>query len=123
MDPDPGHSPLIIIAMGHDRPTHTLHLLPEERHRFDAIVSAHPGIGPLRLIVGVPGINGPGESVADISDVLLNADCVSKEKQKIKKTKTQGGDGPSWLCDLLSNGTYYNDMSPDCIYGISTPQR
>ena len=77
----------------HNRPTHTLHLLPEERHHFDAIVSAHPGIGPLRLIVGVPGINGPGESVADISDVLLNADRVSKEKQKLKKTKMQGGDG------------------------------
>ena len=70
----------------HNHPTHTLHLLPEERHRFDAIVSAHPGIGPLRLIVGVPGINGPGESVADISDVLLNAD---REKQKLKKTKMQ----------------------------------
>ncbi|KAF8886613.1 hypothetical protein CPB84DRAFT_1654903, partial [Gymnopilus junonius] len=44
------------------------------------------GSGPLQLIVGVPGLEGPRESVADISDVLLNAGRVSKEKQKVKKT-------------------------------------
>ncbi|KAF8069339.1 hypothetical protein FPV67DRAFT_1625517 [Lyophyllum atratum] len=36
---------------------------------------------------------GPGDSVADISDVLLNADRVSKERQKIKKGTEVGGDG------------------------------
>jgi hypothetical protein len=68
----------------HRRPTHILHLLPQERRRFEEIVKAHPRSGPLQLIVGVPGLDEPGESVADISDVLLNADRVSKERQKIK---------------------------------------
>lgn len=53
----------------HDRPTHILHLLPHERSQFETVVKSHPKTGPLGLIVGVPGIDGPGESVADISDV------------------------------------------------------
>ena len=69
----------------HDRPTHILHLLPHENFQFETIVKSHPKAGLLALIVGVPSIDGPGESVADISDVLLNAHRVSKEKQKTKK--------------------------------------
>jgi hypothetical protein len=76
----------------HDRLTHILSLLPHEEDRFRAIVTAHPNVGPLGLIVGLPGLNGPGESVADISDVLLNPDRVRKEKQKLKKGDTHGGD-------------------------------
>jgi hypothetical protein len=76
----------------HDRLTHILHLLPNEQAQFRKLVSSHPTIGPLGLIVGVPGVNGPGESVTDISDVLLNADRVRKEKQKVKKSEPQGGD-------------------------------
>lgn len=68
----------------HARPTHILHLLPRETIQFERIIKSHPKTGPLALIVGVPEISGPGESVADISDVLLNAHRVSKEKQKIK---------------------------------------
>ncbi|TFK37264.1 hypothetical protein BDQ12DRAFT_608068, partial [Crucibulum laeve] len=40
----------------------------------------------------VPGLKTPGESIADISTVLLNADHVRKEKQKVKKADIQGGD-------------------------------
>lgn len=76
----------------HDRLTHVLHLLPQEQARFEAVVTAHPRVGSLGLIVGVPGLKGPGESVADISGVLLNADRVRKEKQKVKKTEPHGGD-------------------------------
>ena len=42
-----------------------------------SIVKAHPNT--LGLIVSVPGLTGPGDSVADISDVFLNVDCISKE--------------------------------------------
>ncbi|KAF8903683.1 hypothetical protein CPB84DRAFT_1746080 [Gymnopilus junonius] len=69
----------------HRRPTHILHLLPNELRRFEELVKAYPKSGPLQLIVGVPGLEGPGESVADISDVLLNAGRVSKEKQKFAR--------------------------------------
>ncbi|KAF5374009.1 hypothetical protein D9615_009903 [Tricholomella constricta] len=76
----------------HRRPPRKLHLLPQEKRRFEAMVNAHPQVGPLQLIVGVPGIDGPGESVADISDVLLNADRVTKERQKLKRPADTGGD-------------------------------
>jgi hypothetical protein len=76
----------------HRRPTHLLHLSREEEQRFSEIVKAHPNSGPLQLIVGVPGIEGPGESVADISDILLNAQRVSKERAKVKKGHVQGAD-------------------------------
>ena len=76
----------------HDRLSHLLHLLPNEQAQFKDLISSHPTIGPLGLIVGVPGVTGPGKSVADISDVLLNADRVRKEKQKVKKGEPQGGD-------------------------------
>jgi hypothetical protein len=76
----------------HRRPTHLLHLSQGERRKFEEIIKAHPNSGPLQLIVGVPGIEGPGESVADISDVFLNAHRVSKEWSKVKKGHVQGAD-------------------------------
>ncbi|KAJ6481243.1 hypothetical protein C8R47DRAFT_1322273 [Mycena vitilis] len=77
----------------HPRLTHILHVSSKEKARFDDIVTAHPGTRALGLIVGVPGIHGPGESVADISSVYLNADRVRKERDKVKKGDVQGGDG------------------------------
>lgn len=77
----------------HRRPTHVLHLLPHEQLRFEEIVKSHPSSGPLQLIVRLPGIHGPGESVADISDVLVNAQRVSKERQKIKRGNILSADG------------------------------
>lgn len=76
----------------HPRLTHVLHLLPREQVQFDRIVASHPTVGPLGLVVGVPGLKGPGESVADVSDVLLNAERVRKERQKIKVGNGRGGD-------------------------------
>ncbi|CAA7263522.1 unnamed protein product [Cyclocybe aegerita] len=70
-----------------------LHLSGEEKNRFQDLVQAHPTVGPLGLIVGVPGINGPGKSVTEISDIFWNADRVSKERSKIKQGADVGGDG------------------------------
>ncbi|CAA7271430.1 unnamed protein product [Cyclocybe aegerita] len=80
-------------AHKHPRPTHMLHLSGEEKNRFQDLVQAHPTVGPLGLIVGVPGINGPGKSVTEISDIFWNADRVSKERSKIKQGADVGGDG------------------------------
>lgn len=77
----------------HRRPTHLLHLHAGERQEFIELVQSHPKSGPLQLIVDVPGLDGPGKSVADISDVLLNADRVSKERQKVKNGQIQSADG------------------------------
>ncbi|KAJ6523218.1 hypothetical protein DFH09DRAFT_1047292 [Mycena vulgaris] len=77
----------------HPRLTHVLHVSTREQARFEEIVAAHPGTRSLGLIVGVPGIHGPGESVADISPVYLNADRVQKERDKVKRGDGQGGDG------------------------------
>ena len=52
---------------------HILHVSKDEQVCSQALVNAHPTVGPLGLIVSVPGITGPGESVADISNVFLNA--------------------------------------------------
>ena len=63
----------------HCWPTHLLYLYANEWQEFIELVKANLKSGPLQLIVGVPGLEGPGKSAADISDVLLNADRVSKE--------------------------------------------
>lgn len=76
----------------HRRPGHILHVTKDEQVRFKALVNAHPTVGPLGLIVGVPGVSGPGESVADISDVFLNAGRVGKDRLKLKKGSQLGGD-------------------------------
>ena len=76
----------------HPRPGHILHISKSERVWFETLVITNPTTGPLGLIVGVPGINGPGESVADISDVFLNAGRVGKERLKIKAKSHSGGD-------------------------------
>ena len=53
----------------------------------------HPTVGPLGLIVGIPGLHGPGESVAEISDALLNSGRVGKERLKVKHVSDPlGGD-------------------------------
>ncbi|OBZ66501.1 hypothetical protein A0H81_13654 [Grifola frondosa] len=76
----------------HPRPTHLLHLTSDEEAQFTEIVQQHPQIGPLGLVIGVPTLHGPGRSVADISTVLLNKDRVKKERQKLKKGGSHGGD-------------------------------
>ena len=82
----------------HDRPPQILHLSNDEKQSFRSLVKQHPNTGPLGLIVGVPGIEGPGQSVADISDALLNADRVSKERLKIKHNLGgTGGNADSFI--------------------------
>ncbi|OBZ74708.1 hypothetical protein A0H81_05700 [Grifola frondosa] len=76
----------------HPRLTHLLHLSPSEHAQFNAIMAQHPNVGPLRLVAGVPGLHGSGQSVADISPVLLNKDRVKMECQKLKHGD-HGGDG------------------------------
>lgn len=79
-------------AHSHGHLPHVLGLLPDEQERFESIVKAHPKAGPLALIHGVATINGPGESVANISECLLNADRVTKEKQKYSRRQGMTGD-------------------------------
>ncbi|KAJ7440431.1 hypothetical protein FB451DRAFT_1191601 [Mycena latifolia] len=95
----------------HDHPklTHILHVSPQEQAKFEEIVTAHPATRPLGLIVGVPGLHGPRESVADISSVYLNADRVRKERDKIKKGGAQGGDG------FVAEFAEFSESHPDFV--------
>lgn len=72
----------------HARPP-PIHATIEEAERFATLVKQNPKSGPLELLVGAPTFQGPGKSVADISDIYINAERVSKERLKIK----QGPDG------------------------------
>ncbi|KIJ93842.1 hypothetical protein K443DRAFT_111442, partial [Laccaria amethystina LaAM-08-1] len=93
----------------HKRPTHLLHLLPKEEARFQALVRTHPTSGPRALITGVPTFEGPGESVAEISDVLLNVDRVSKERAKLKHGIGESGD------NFLESFAKFEEEHPDFI--------
>ncbi|KAF5313015.1 hypothetical protein D9619_002316 [Psilocybe cf. subviscida] len=75
----------------HKRPGQVLHLLPEERRRFEDIVQQNPDARPSALVTGPPGIDGPQESVAKISPLLINADRVAKERDKVKNIPSDGG--------------------------------
>ncbi|KAJ6523273.1 hypothetical protein DFH09DRAFT_1420994, partial [Mycena vulgaris] len=77
----------------HSRPTVRLHMGKKERQEFTRIVRDQPATGPLRLLVGRPGVNGPGDSVADISPVLVNADRIKYERRKILQGRGPGGHG------------------------------
>ena len=75
----------------HPRPGKILHLLPEERKQFNEVVKTHPQSRPLNLITGPTELGRPGNSVANISSVLYNADRVSKERQKLIKLVNPSG--------------------------------
>lgn len=77
----------------HSRPTHILHLLPNEKVRFEKVVMENPNVKPLALVVGQPTIHGPGLSVAEISPVLLNADRVKFERRQVRNANGAGGHG------------------------------
>ncbi|KAJ7605638.1 hypothetical protein FB45DRAFT_1143876 [Roridomyces roridus] len=66
-------------------PPPTRHLTAAERARFAKMVKAHPRVGPAKLIAGIPGVDGPGESVLDISPVFVNPQRVQYERAKILK--------------------------------------
>ncbi|KAJ7168037.1 hypothetical protein C8R46DRAFT_852394, partial [Mycena filopes] len=46
---------------------------------------------PLKLLVGAPSLDGPGDSVADITPVLLNSDRIKYERRKILKGARPAG--------------------------------
>ena len=78
----------------HDRPPRILHLSKNDRQKFGQLVEQHPKTGPRGLVVGVPGLGGPGQSAANISPALLNIDRVTHERKKVKKEhdSTNGDD-------------------------------
>ena len=80
----------------HPRPP-VIHPTPDEKERFAALVQQHPKAGALSLIVGAPTLEGPGESVADISPVYTNAHRVSKERQKLRRGAVRFSNGDSFI--------------------------
>lgn len=78
----------------HVRPPRVLHLSKSEHQKFAQLVEQHPKTGPRGLVVGVPGLRGPGQSAADISPALLNVDRVAKERQRVRREhdSTNGDD-------------------------------
>ena len=77
----------------HDPPPHILHLLNDEKEQFRAVVKAHPKATPLQLVIGPPGLTGPGESVAKITPVLRNTSRISYERRNfIHEEIGTGGD-------------------------------
>ncbi|KIK04782.1 hypothetical protein K443DRAFT_4324 [Laccaria amethystina LaAM-08-1] len=77
---------------------------PRRKHAF------RPSSGPIRrLITGVPTFEGPGESVAEISDVLLNVDRVSKEQAKLKHGIGESSD------NFLESFAKFEEEHPDFI--------
>ncbi len=75
----------------HPRPTHILHLTSRQRDAFVSLVEQNPTAGPLQLLVGVPGLNGPGSSAADISSVLHNKDRISHELKNVRRGTQRAG--------------------------------
>ncbi|KAJ7078164.1 hypothetical protein B0H15DRAFT_1001560, partial [Mycena belliarum] len=69
----------------HPRPTARLHMSRKETADLRQIVQANPTAGPLKLLVGRPGIDGPGKSVAEITPVLYNSERIRYERRKILK--------------------------------------
>ncbi|KAJ7884708.1 hypothetical protein B0H13DRAFT_2537126 [Mycena leptocephala] len=77
----------------HARPTVRLHMSRKERDDFGKIVEQNPAAGPIKLLVGRPGIDGPADSVADITPVLLNVERIRYERRKVLKgVRGHGGD-------------------------------
>ncbi|KAH9949625.1 hypothetical protein B0H21DRAFT_804179 [Amylocystis lapponica] len=77
----------------HPRPAHVLRLTSLEDRQLETVVTGHPNAGPLALLVGVPGLHGPGQSVAEISSILMNKDRLRAERHSIKNRGPKGGDG------------------------------
>ncbi|KAJ7710864.1 hypothetical protein B0H17DRAFT_1190543 [Mycena rosella] len=63
----------------------------KEKTEFRGIIEQNPTAGPLSLLVGRPGVHGPGESVADITPLLYNTERIQYERRKI--LKGSGGNG------------------------------
>ncbi|KAF8189274.1 hypothetical protein K438DRAFT_1593489, partial [Mycena galopus ATCC 62051] len=70
----------------------------------------NPTAGPLKLLVGRPGIGGPGESVADISPVLFNAQRIKYERRKVLKRPNRPGRD-----NFLNAFAQFEEKHPDFI--------
>ena len=74
------------------------------------LVEQHPKTGPRQLVVGVPGLGGPGQSAADISPALLNIDQVTKECKKVRKEHdSTNGD------DFIASFAKFTNDHPDFV--------
>jgi hypothetical protein len=94
----------------HKHPPRILHLSKNEHQKFAQLVEQHPKTGPRRLVVGVPGLGGPGQSAADISPALLNIDRVTKERQKVRK-EHNGTNGD----DFIASFAKFTNDHPDFV--------
>jgi len=83
----------------HARPP-PIHATKEEEECFATLVKQNPKSGLLELLVGIPTFQGPGESVGDISDIYMNADRVSKDRQKIKWDIKGLANGDAFIADF-----------------------
>ncbi|KAG1807180.1 hypothetical protein EV424DRAFT_1647094 [Suillus variegatus] len=59
--------------------------------KFSEVIKEHPRMGATQLVMGRPGIDGPQESVATISPLLLNTARVNHERKKVF-AKSRGKD-------------------------------
>ncbi|KAG1785630.1 uncharacterized protein HD556DRAFT_1249549, partial [Suillus plorans] len=75
--------------------------------KFSERVCFHPRMGATKLVMGRPGINGPQESVATISPVLLNSARVNHERKKVF-TKSRGK-------DIIADFTEFQHQHPDFV--------
>ncbi|KAG1794446.1 uncharacterized protein HD556DRAFT_1308143 [Suillus plorans] len=75
--------------------------------KFSEVIKEHPRMGATQLVMGRPGINGPQESVATISPLLLNTARVNHERKKVF-TKRQGK-------DIIADFTEFQHQHPDFV--------
>lgn len=91
----------------HIRPPRRLHLTKMESHHFRQVIKEHPRMGATQLVMGRPGIDGPQESVATISPLLLNTARVNHERKKVF-AKSRGK-------DIIAAFTEFQRQHPDFV--------
>ncbi|KAJ3572688.1 hypothetical protein NP233_g2918 [Leucocoprinus birnbaumii] len=74
----------------HEKPC-KIHLTYQRNQQFEATMKAHPLAGPLELLVGVHGLEGPSKLVSDISPIFLNKNRIGQRRCGI--IKAARGDG------------------------------
>ncbi|KAJ3773632.1 hypothetical protein FB446DRAFT_787672 [Lentinula raphanica] len=77
----------------HPRITHLLHVLPNERVRFEELIDNNPDATPAQLLIGQRTLSGQRKSASNISPVYNNRDRIAKDRQRIiNSAKYSGGD-------------------------------
>ncbi|KAJ7116971.1 hypothetical protein C8R44DRAFT_627132, partial [Mycena epipterygia] len=77
----------------------------------------NPNAGPLKLLVGRPGLDGPGQSVADITPVLLNQERIKYERRKILQGSGGRGGGDNFLKEFAKFEKDYPDFIREAQFG------